>query len=372
MADDRRTPLYDWHVARGARMVSFAGWSLPIQYPTGILEEHRACREEAALFDVSHMGIVRIAGDTATTARALERVLSGDLQNQRSGLAKYTLLLTAEGGVVDDLMAMRHDDDWYLVLNASRTADDLAVLDAALTAGHRPVLLEEQALLALQGPRAAEVLTRHLPEAGELRFRESREVFVDGQPGRIARLGYTGEDGFEIELAAAVAPEFAARLTADGEVTPAGLGARDSLRLEAGLCLYGHELDTTTSPIAANLGWAINKRRREAGDFPGAERILREMAEGTAERLVGLTLEGRMPAREGAPILHGDSHGDGAREVGRVTSGGFGPSVGAPVAMGYVERALAEPGTALACRVRRHDIAARVTPLPFVPHHFQR
>ncbi len=370
MAEDRRTPLYDWHVARGARMVSFAGWSLPIQYPTGIINEHTACREAAALFDVSHMGIVRIAGDTDESARALERVLSGDLQRQRSGLAKYTLLLTPDGGIVDDLMAMRHDEDWYLVLNASRTAEDLAVLDAALPPGHRPVLLEEQALLALQGPKAAAVLARHLPEVVDLKFRESREIFVDGQPGRIARIGYTGEDGFEIELAAAVAAELATRLTADGDVTPAGLGARDSLRLEAGLCLYGHEIDTTTSPVAANLGWAINKRRREAGDFPGAERILEEMAEGTPEVLVGLTLDGRMPAREGAPILQG--HGDQARQVGRVTSGGFGPTVGAPVAMGYVEHALAQPGTELRCRVRRHEITARVTPLPFVPHHYHR
>jgi aminomethyltransferase len=370
MADDRRTPLYDWHVAHGARMVSFAGWSLPIQYPTGIIKEHNACREEAALFDVSHMGIVRIAGDTDDSARALERVLSGDLQRQRSGIAKYTLLLTPEGGIVDDLMAMRHDADWYLVLNAARTAEDLAVLDAALPAGHRPVLLEDRALLALQGPKAAAVLARHLPEVADLKFRESRDIFVDGQPGRIARLGYTGEDGFEIELAASVAAEFAGRLTAEGDVTPAGLGARDSLRLEAGLCLYGQDIDTTTSPVAANLGWAINKRRREAGDFPGAERILKEMAEGTAETLVGLTLEGRMPAREGAPIMHGD--GPEARQVGRVTSGGFGPTVGAPVAFGYVERALAEPGTALRCQVRRHEIAARVTPLPFVPHHYHR
>ncbi|MFP4125913.1 MAG: glycine cleavage system aminomethyltransferase GcvT [Alphaproteobacteria bacterium] len=370
MADDRRTPLYDWHVAHGARMVSFAGWSLPIQYPTGIIREHHACRERAALFDVSHMGIVRIAGDTDQSAKALESVLSGDLQGQRSGLAKYTLLMTPEGGIVDDLMAMRHDADWYLVLNAARTADDLAVLDAALPAGHRPVLLEEQALLALQGPKAAEVLARHLPEVVDLKFRESREVFVDGQPGRVARLGYTGEDGFEIELAAAVAAEFASRLTAAGDVTPAGLGARDSLRLEAGLCLYGHEIDTTTSPVAANLAWAINKRRREAADFPGAGRILEEMAKGTPEKLVGLTLDGRMPAREGAPILHG--HGDQARRVGRVTSGGFAPTVGAPVALGYVERALAEPGTGLRCQVRRHEIDARVTPLPFVPHHYHR
>jgi aminomethyltransferase len=370
MADDRRTPLYDWHVAHGARMVSFAGWSLPIQYPTGIIKEHQACREAAALFDVSHMGIVRIAGDTEESAGALERVLSGDLQRQKSGTAKYTLLLTPEGTVVDDLMAMRHDEDWYLVVNASRTAEDLAVLDAALPAGHRPVLLEEQSLLALQGPKAGEVLARHLPESAELKFRESREVFIDGQPGRIARIGYTGEDGFEIELAAAVAAEFATRLVADGDVTPAGLGARDSLRLEAGLCLYGHELDTETSPVAANLGWAINKRRREAGDFPGADRILREMDEGTDRRLVGLTLEGRMPAREGAPILQAD--GADGREVGTVTSGGFGPTVGAPVAMGYVDAAAAEPGTALRCRVRRHEIAATVTPMPFVPHHYHR
>jgi len=370
MADDRRTPLYDWHVAQGAKMVSFAGWSLPIQYPAGIIAEHRACRERAALFDVSHMGTVRIQGDTSEAAVALERVLSGDLTGQRVGTAKYTLLLTDEGGVVDDLMAIRHDDGWYLVVNAARTDADLERLDAALPAGQRPTLLAERALLAVQGPTAADVLAREVPETAEMRFRESRHVTIDGAPARIARLGYTGEDGFEVELAAGIAAAFADRLVATGEVTPAGLGARDSLRLEAGLCLYGHELDTATSPVAANLGWAINKRRRESGDFPGAARILKEMADGAPERLVGLVLEGRVPAREGAPILQGE--GDAAREVGRVTSGGFAPTVGAPIAMGFVEAALAEPGTALRCRVRRHDIPAEVTKMPFVPHHFQR
>ncbi len=347
-------------------MVAFAGWSLPIQYPTGIIAEHRACRERAALFDVSHMGTVRVPGDPAAAAEALETLLCGDLQRQQPHTAKYTLLLAPDGGIVDDLMAIRHERDWFLVVNAARTGDDLRVLEAALPAAHRPALLEERSLLALQGPAAAEVLTAELPEARALSFRESREVAIAGHPARVVRLGYTGEDGFEIEVADAIVEEFVARLVDDPRVTAAGLGARDSLRLEAGLCLYGHEIDTSTSPIAAGLGWTINKRRRQTGGFPGAERLLHELAAGTEEQLVGLTLEGRMPAREGAEIRHA------GRIVGRVTSGGFGPTVGAPIALGYVEAALAGTGTELTCRVRRHDIAARVTALPFVPHRYHR
>lgn len=365
MSEPRRTALYDWHAGQGARLVPFAGWALPLQY-TGIMAEHRACREAAALFDVSHMGTVLIPGDTDAAARALEAVIGGDLQAQKVGTAKYTLLLNGQGGIVDDLMALRHEEAWYLVVNASRTAQDLACLEAALPEAHRPVLVEGKALLALQGPMAGEVLAAHLPESAELRFRESREVFIDGQRSRIARIGYTGEDGFEIALPNAVVHEFASRLVADERVTPAGLGARDSLRLEAGLCLYGHDIDETTSPVAAGLGWTINKRRREARDFPDADRISTELAAGPAERLVGLTLDGRLPAREGAEVL------DGERVIGRVTSGGFAPTVGGPIALAYVEASLADAGTELVCRVRKHDVRAVVTKLPFVPHHYQR
>ncbi len=366
MTEPRHTALYEWHREQGARLVPFAGWLLPLQYPAGIMAEHRACRERCVLFDVSHMGTVLVPGDPQDAACALEDLISGDLQQQRVGTAKYTLLLNDAGGITDDLMALRHEEAWYLVVNAARTAADLAALEAALPEAHRPVLVEGKSLIALQGPAAAEVLAEQLPEALELRFLESREVFIDGQRARVARLGYTGEDGFEIALPDGVAREFAARLCADGRVQPAGLGARDSLRLEAGLCLYGQDIDETTSPIAAGLGWTINKRRREAADFPGAARILRERADGPERRLVGLTLDGRLPARSGAEVL-----ADGTT-VGRVTSGGFAPTVGAPIALAHVDATVAEVGTALVCRVRSHDVDATVTALPFVPNRYHR
>ena len=366
MADERTTPLFDWHRAQGAKMVAFAGWSLPIQYPTGIVKEHEACRQRAALFDVSHMGQVTIPGDPDAAAAALEALAPANLQGLKVGRTTYSVLLTDAGTIEDDFMASRLEDGWSLVINAARTVSDLAFLERGLPAAHKPVLRDERALLALQGPAAEAALAPLLPEVVALRFRDTAELFFEGQPCRVGRLGYTGEDGFEIDLPASLAPELATRLVADHGVAPAGLGARDSLRLEAGLCLYGHDIDTTTTPTAAGLAWTIAKRRREAGDFPGAARILAEMAEGAPQRLVGLTLEGRLPAREGALIFAGDE------AVGRVTSGGFAPTVGAPIALGYVDAAHAAVGTDLVCQVRQHSLKARVTALPFVPHNYRR
>ncbi len=366
MADERTTPLHDWHEAQGGKMVAFAGWSLPIQYATGIVKEHDACRQRAALFDVSHMGQVAIPGDPAAAAAALEALAPANLRGLKVGRTTYSVLLTDAGTIEDDFMATRVEDGWRLVVNAGRTASDLAFLEEGLPPAHRPVLRDERALLALQGPLAEAALAPLMPEVRGLRFRDTAEVFFEGQACHVARLGYTGEDGFEIDLPASLAPELATRLVADERVTPAGLGARDSLRLEAGLCLYGHDIDTTTTPIAAGLGWTIAKRRREAGDFRGAERILREMRDGPKQRLVGLTLEGRLPAREGALIFVGDE------AVGRVTSGGFAPTVGAPIAMGYVDAEHAAAGTELVCQVRQHSLKARVTDLPFVAHNYQR
>ncbi|MFW5833706.1 MAG: glycine cleavage system aminomethyltransferase GcvT [Pseudomonadota bacterium] len=366
MAEGRTTPLYDWHLARGARMVAFAGWQLPIQYPTGIIEEHKACRERAALFDVSHMGQVTLPGDPDAAARALESLAPGNFTGLKPGRTTYSLLLTDDGTIEDDFMASRLEDGWLLVINAGRTASDLAFMETRLPPAHRPVLRDERALLALQGPLAEAALVEVMPEVHDLRFRDTAELFFEGQPCRVARLGYTGEDGFEIDLPGSLAPEFATRLATDERVTPAGLGARDSLRLEAGLCLYGHDIDTTTTPVAAGLDWTINKRRREAADFPGAARILNELQDGPAQRLVGLTLEGRLPAREGALVFAGEE------AVGRVTSGGFAPTVGQPIALAYIRSDLTAPGTQLVCQVRQHSPKATVTALPFVPHRYHR
>jgi aminomethyltransferase len=366
MADGRTTPLYDWHVGRGAKMVPFAGWLLPIQYPTGIVAEHHACRNEAALFDVSHMGQVWFPGDPVAAAEALERVLPSDLRSLKEGRAKYTVLLTDEGTIEDDLIVARREDGWGAVVNASRTAADLAFLERVLPVEHRPVLRDGRALLALQGPAAEDALAALLPDVRGMRFLDMRAMFLDGQSVTVARLGYTGADGFEIDVPEGLAVEVAELLTANPGVVPAGLGARDSLRLEAGLCLYGHDIDSTTTPSAAGLGWTIPKRRREAGDFPGAARIVGELRDGAPRQLVGLRIEGRLPAREGALVFAA------SEAVGRVTSGGFSPTLGHPIALAYVDAAHAAPGTELVCQVRQHDVAAAVTGLPFVPHTYQR
>ncbi|MDQ0505496.1 glycine cleavage system aminomethyltransferase GcvT [Xanthobacter agilis] len=361
------TPLFSAHVALGARIVPFAGYEMPVQYAEGILAEHHWTRAHAGLFDVSHMGQAVLAGaDHAACARALEALLPADIVNLAPGRQRYSQLLDPSGGILDDLMVTRPRDPGengrlLLVVNAACKAADFAHIAGHLPAGVTLTPLLDRALVALQGPQAAAALARHCPDATGLTFMEAGPAVFDGLPIHLSRSGYTGEDGFEISLAASDAPQLWAALLAEPEVKPIGLGARDSLRLEAGLCLYGHDIDTTTSPVEAGLAWSIQARRRTAGGFPGAARILKELADGPARMRVGLRLDGRAPAREGAEIVHG------GRTVGTVTSGGFAPSLNAPIAMGYVPPALAAPGTRLDLMVRGKALAATVTALPFVP-----
>jgi glycine cleavage system T protein (aminomethyltransferase) len=360
-----RTPLHSLHLALGARMVGFAGYEMPVQYPAGILAEHLHTRAKAGLFDVSHMGQIRLAG--AGAVAALERLVPGDLQSLAPLRLRYTLLLNEAGGILDDLMATRLGDGVMLVVNAARKHEDLVHLRAALGGGVAIEPRFDRALLALQGPAAAAVLARLVPGIAALPFMAAAETEIDGAPCFVTRSGYTGEDGFEIALPAERAAAIAERLLAEPEVMAVGLGARDSLRLEAGLCLWGHDIDETTTPVEADLAWTVGKRRRAEGGFPGAEIIRRQLVDGPARRRVGLRPDGRSPAREGTAIT--DPAG---RPIGQVTSGGFGPSAGGPIAMGYVAPAAAAPGTALALVVRGTPRPARVVPLPFVPTRYYR
>ena len=360
----RRTPLYALHVELGGRMVDFAGWSLPVQYAAGIMAEHRHCRVAAALFDVSHMAQLLIHGDGA--AVALEALVPANLTGLGKDGLRYTLLTNPQGGVLDDLIVGWAGSNLYLVVNAACREADLAHLRAALEPAHRVEELD-RGLLALQGPEAAAVMARLAPAAADLRFMQCAELTLAGQKCRVARSGYTGEDGFEISVAADHTESLARLLLEQPEVKPAGLGARDSLRLEAGLCLYGHELTPETSPIEAGLAWAIGKRRREEGGFLGAEIILRQLADGPARKLVGIIPDGRSPARESTQVQ--DAEG---RTIGFVTSGGFGPSVGGPIAMGYVASAHAAVGAPLTLMVRDKPHPAQVAATPFVPHRYAR
>jgi len=359
------TPLEALHLERGGRMVPFAGYCLPVQYPSGILKEHLQVRRSAGLFDISHMGQIRVSGPAA--AAALETLVPADLQNLEPGRIRYTVLTDAAGGILDDLMVTNRGDHLFLVVNAACKHADLAHLRHHLGQRLGLELLEHRALLALQGPQAAAVLARWLPQAATMPFMSVLDGTLDGQPVLVSRCGYTGEDGYELSLAAGAAEAVARQLLAQPEVAPIGLGARDSLRLEAGLCLYGHDIDRSTTPVAAGLGWSIGKRRRLEGGFPGDAVILEQFAHGASRRRVGLRLDGRQPAREHTPIL--DAAGT---EVGLVTSGGFGPSVNGPIAMGYVPPELARPGTALSLLVRGKTLPATVTALPFVPQNYYR
>jgi aminomethyltransferase len=361
----KRTPLHELHVARGARMVGFAGYEMPVQYPAGIIAEHLHTRAQAGLFDVSHMGQIRLHG--AAAAAGLEALVPGDLQSLGLGRMRYTLLLNEAGGILDDLMVTRVADGLMLVVNAARKDADLAHLQAQLSSGAAIEPRFDRALLALQGPRAASVLARLAAGVDRIPFMSAAEVSLGGVRAYLSRSGYTGEDGFEISLAAADAPGVAERLLAEPEVLPIGLGARDTLRLEAGLCLYGHDIDETTTPIEAGLAWTIGQRRRTEGGFPGAVAILRQLADGPPRRRAGIRPDGRAPAREGTQII-----GLAGNPVGRVTSGGFGPSVGAPIAMGYVDSAHAATGSALQLIVRDVPRPAHVAPLPFVPTRYYR
>ncbi len=367
--DTKRTPLHGLHLELGGRMVPFAGYAMPVQYPAGIMAEHQQTRSAAGLFDVSHMGQVTITDldGGAGAAAALESLVPADVQGLGPGQSRYSFFTNDGGGILDDLIITRTDDGLFLVVNATCKDADFAHLQAGL-AGHAEVRMDETAgLLALQGPAAAKVLARLAPEVADMAFMTQIEVLLEGAPCRVSRAGYTGEDGYEIAVPAVAAEALARRLLAEPEVGPVGLGARDSLRLEAGLCLYGHDIDETTTPVEAGLTWAIQKRRREEGGFPGAEVIQRQLTEGPARRRVGLRPEGRAPVREGAELLHGQG-----ATVGRVTSGVFGPSVGGPVAMGYVNAGLAAADTVVTARVRGRELPCRVAKLPFVPHRYHR
>jgi aminomethyltransferase len=370
-----QTPLHAEHVALGARMVPFAGYHMPVQYPAGILTEHNWTREHAGLFDVSHMGqAFLIAEDKSheTVSKAFEALIPADVLNLKPNQQRYSQLLSQDGGILDDLMVTRvgasgHEGWLYLVVNASMKDADYAHIQAHLPQGVSLNRKDGLALMALQGPSAAAVLAKLAPETIDLPFMMSADVQIDGTWCHVSRSGYTGEDGFEISCQAQDAAKLWNTLLADPEVKPIGLGARDSLRLEAGLCLYGHDIDTATSPVEAGLIWSIQKRRREEGGFPGAERVQREIREGASRVRVGLRPEGRAPAREGTVITTPDG-----REVGIVTSGGFGPTVNGPVAMGYVAKDVSAVGTDLHLIVRGKPLPAKVAAMPFAPHRYKR
>jgi aminomethyltransferase len=364
MAEEKlaRTPLYALHQSLGAKLVPFAGYEMPVQYPAGIIAEHLHTRTKASLFDVSHMGQVVLAG--ADIAGKFERLVPADIVGLKSGRVRYTVLTNDRGGIIDDLMAAKDDAVLRLVVNASRKAEDIAHLRAALGVS-AVTYLEDRALIALQGPAAAAVLARLARGVEAMAFMSIAAIAIDGIACFVTRSGYTGEDGYEISVPGAAAEKLARRLLAEPEVAPAGLGARDTLRLEAGLCLYGNDIDETTTPIEADLAWTIQKRRREEGGFPGDAIIQRELSQGASRRRIGIKPEGRQIARGHTPIV--DTAG---KEIGIITSGGFSPSLEGAIAMGYVPAALGAPGTALRLSVRGAERSAQIAPLPFVPHRY--
>jgi aminomethyltransferase len=363
-SDPLSLALDGWHRARGARMVPFAGYTMPVQYE-GVIAEHQWTRTNAGLFDVSHMGQLTFHGDRVDAA--LETLLPGELQMLKDRRLRYSMLLDENGGIVDDLMATRRGDHFYVVVNGATKTGDIEEFKRRLPRGIVLDHLKEQALLALQGPCAAEVLDALAPGVSELSFMQGGMFAIDGTPVWISRSGYTGEDGFEISVVASAATAVADAILASDAVRPIGLGARDSLRLEAGLPLYGHDIDRETTPVMADLQFAIGKRRRAERGFPGASRIVGEIDQGPVQRRVGLSVEGRQPVREGALILDGEGN-----EIGRITSGTFSPTLQRPIAMGYVAAASAEPGTALKLEQRGKIFDAAVAPLPFVPHRYHR
>ena len=381
IAEIETLPLDAWHRRKGARMVPFAGYHMPIQYE-GIVTEHNWTRNQAGLFDVSHMGQLMVTGDKA--AAELEKLLPGAIASLKPGKVRYSLLLDDDGGILDDLMVtnatpwIEGDEEactegrwggpaYYLVVNGAMKWDDIAHLREHLDDDVTLTHMDEHALIALQGPSAATALNRVMRNViDDMVFMESVVHDFGEWPLRITRAGYTGEDGFEISLPAEFAESFADRLCAEIEVRPVGLGARDSLRLEAGLPLYGHDITTETDPVSADLGFALTKRRREEGGWMGHAPVMQAFAEGPAQKRVGISIDGRMPAREGALVYSGDT------QVGRITSGGFSPTLERPIAMGYVDTALAAEGTELEVEVRKKRLPATVASLPFVPHRYHR
>ncbi|MGB0631064.1 MAG: glycine cleavage system aminomethyltransferase GcvT [Alphaproteobacteria bacterium] len=363
--DLKRTALYDLHVGNGAKMVPFAGYEMPVQYPAGILAEHNHTRSGASIFDVSHMGQVALRGDDP--AAALETLVPGDIAGLAPGRMRYTQFTNDEGGILDDLMVTNVGDYLFLVINAACKDADIAHLKNALPPAIEVDVLDDRALIALQGPSASVVLSKHAPGAENMPFMSALPFEIDGCPLAVTRSGYTGEDGYEISIPSADAERITELLLADDAVEPAGLGARDSLRLEAGLCLYGHDIDQTTTPVEAALTWSIGKRRRAEGGFPGAEIIQRQIADGVGRKRVGILPDGKAPAREGTDITDADGN-----SIGMVTSGGFGPSFGGPLAMGYVETPHAAKETAVQLVVRGKPRPGRIAGMPFVPNRYYR
>ncbi len=370
MSELKRTPLYDLHVSLGAKMVPFAGYDMPVQYAPGVMKEHIHTRTAAGVFDVSHMGQVRVeAGSIEAAATALERLVPASILGLAEGRQRYGLFTNDAGGILDDLMIANRGDHLFLVVNAAMKDQDIRHLQTNLT-DCKITPITDRALLALQGPGAETALAALVPAAGKMRFMDVAVLSWHGAELWVSRSGYSGEDGFEISVPETEAVTFANALLDQPDVEPIGLGARDSLRLEAGLCLYGSDIDTTTSPIEAGLEWAIQKARRTSGaregGFPGATRILDEMENGAARRRVGLLPEGRAPMRAGTEIFNGDTH------VGTVTSGGFGPSLECPISMGYVTSDCATLGTNLEAEVRGKRMPLMVTGLPFRPSTYKR
>lgn len=378
--DDRdslkRTPLHGLHVSLGGKMVPFAGYDMPVQYPAGVLKEHLHTRSQAGLFDVSHMGQLRLlpkSGKVEDAARALERLVPQDIVAVAPGRQRYAQFTNADGGILDDLMVANFGDHLFLVVNAACKAEDEAHLRAHLSDDCIIDSLADRALIALQGPKAEAALAKLCAEAPAMKFMDAGPHKVAGLDCFVSRSGYTGEDGFEISVPAGDAERLARTLLENADVMPIGLGARDSLRLEAGLCLYGHDIDTATTPVEAALEWSVQKSRRSggarAGGFPGADKILAHFNQGASRRRVGLRTEGRAPVREGA-LLFADSAG--GEPVGKVTSGGFGPSLNAPVAMGYVPTAQSALGTQLFAEVRGQRLPLTVAAMPFVKNTYKR
>ena len=369
------TPLHALHGELGAKMVPFAGYDMPVQYPTGVLAEHNWTRASAGLFDVSHMGqcfLIPEDGRYETAAAALEALVPADVMALKPGQQRYSQFTNAEGGILDDLMITRlghpgHEHWLYLVVNAACKDADYAHMRAHLPAGVTLKVADDLALIAVQGPEAVAAVATLAPSLAGLKFMTSVDLAIDGIWAHVSRTGYTGEDGVEISVKSADAVALTRKLLADPRVKPIGLGARDSLRLEAGLCLYGHDIDTTTSPIEAGLTWSIQKRRRADGGFLGAARIQKELAEGAPRLRVGILPDGRAPAREGTVVKSADG-----QPIGTVTSGGFGPTINGSLAMGYVNRRFAEPGTPVLLEVRGKDLPGKVVTMPFAPHRYVR
>ena len=373
MSDLNRTPLHDLHVSLGAKLVPFAGYEMPVQYTAGVMKEHLHCRAAAGLFDVSHMGQVRLScasGDAADAATALETLVPVSLLGLKEGRQRYALFTKDDGGILDDLMVANRGDHLLLVVNAACKADDIAHLERHLGNTCTVEPITDRALLALQGPAAEAAFARLVPGVAAMRFMDVATFDWNGEELWVSRSGYTGEDGYEISVPDEHASALAEALLAMQEVEPIGLGARDSLRLEAGLCLYGSDIDTTTTPVEAALEWAIQKARRtggeRAGGFPGADRILKELDHSAPRRRVGLLPEGRAPMRAGTELYAGDTH------IGTVTSGAYGPSLEAPMSMGYVAIEHSQTGTQLTGEVRGKRMPVTVADLPFRPSNYKR